>query len=78
LLAIVCIWTNYRSVANYYLLAVALADLGHIYAVYCVWGQAFWDLNQWNDMMWGNVGVSAFLHINRLATVLGVFGRGKA
>jgi hypothetical protein len=77
LLAVVCIWTSHRSVSNYYLLAVALADLGHIYAVYRVWGTAFWDLNQWNDMMWGNVGVSAFLHVNRLATVLGVFGRGS-
>lgn len=74
LLAVICIWTPHRSVAIYYLLAVALADLGHIYATYIVWGSAFWDLNQWNDMMWGNVGVSAFLHVNRLATVLGVFG----
>jgi len=78
LLAIVCIWTPHKAVATYYLLAVALADLGHIYATYRVWGPAFWDLNQWNDMMYGNVAVSAFLHVNRLATVLGVFGRSKA
>ncbi|KAK3640154.1 hypothetical protein LTR56_005566 [Elasticomyces elasticus] len=76
LLAVICIWTPYRSVATYYLLAVALADLGHIYATYSIWGENFWNLNQWNDMMWGNVGVSAFLHVNRLATVLGVFGKG--
>jgi hypothetical protein len=25
--------------------------------------------------MWGNIGFSAFLHVNRIATVLGVFGR---
>lgn len=74
LLALVCIWTPYRPVAHWYLLAVAVADLGHIHATYRVWGPAFWDLNQWNDMMYGNVGVSAFLHVNRLATVIGVFG----
>ncbi|TKA76241.1 hypothetical protein B0A55_06388 [Friedmanniomyces simplex] len=77
LLAVVCIWTSHRRVAIFYLLAVAVADLGHIYAIYRVWGETFWDLNQWNDMMWGNVGVSAFLHVNRLATVLGLFGRGR-
>ncbi|KAK3115005.1 hypothetical protein LTR53_006090 [Teratosphaeriaceae sp. CCFEE 6253] len=76
LLALICIWTPHRSVADRYLLAVAVADLGHIYATYRVWGSDFWDWTQWNDMMWGNVGVSAFLHVNRLATVLGVFGKG--
>ncbi|KAK0902948.1 hypothetical protein LTR02_007818 [Friedmanniomyces endolithicus] len=35
----------------------------------------FWDLTLWNDMMWGNVGVSAFFHLNRWATLLGLFGR---
>ncbi|KAK0940667.1 hypothetical protein LTR29_007834 [Friedmanniomyces endolithicus] len=74
-LAIICIWTPHRSVATYYLMAVGLGDLGHIYATYQVWGEAFWDLNLWNDMMWGNVGVSAFFHFNRWATLLGLFGR---
>lgn len=37
--------------------------------------KVFWNFNEYNDMMWGNIGVSAFLHVNRLATVLGVFGR---
>jgi len=58
-------------------MVVALADLGHIYAVYRVWGSVFWDLGLWNDMMWGNVGVSTFLHVNRLATLLGLFGSVK-
>ncbi|KAK0274610.1 hypothetical protein LTR35_007948 [Friedmanniomyces endolithicus] len=74
-LAVICTWTPHRSVAMYYLMAVGLGDLGHIYATYQVWGEAFWDLNLWNDMMWGNVGVSAFFHLNRRATLLGVFGR---
>ncbi|KAK5111041.1 hypothetical protein LTR62_005416 [Meristemomyces frigidus] len=74
LLALVCVWTPCRPVAIRYLLVVALADLGHIYAFYRVWGGTFWDFGQWNDLMWGNVGVSVFLHVNRLATVMGVFG----
>lgn len=75
-LAVVCCWTSDRTVVRNYLLVVALADLGHIYAVYKVFGYShFMDLGSWNDTTWGNVGVSAFLHVNRLATVLGVFGR---
>lgn len=76
LLAVVCCWTTSRSVIRGYLAAVALADLGHIYAVYRVLGhETFWDVGQWNDMIWGSVGVSAFLHVNRLATLLGVYGK---
>lgn len=75
-LAIVCCWTSDRTVARNYLLVVALADLGHIYTVYKVFGyEKFMNLGSWNDATWGNVGVSVFLHVNRLATVLGVFGR---
>ncbi len=37
-LAIICIWTPHRSVATYYLMAVGLGDLGHIYATYQVCG----------------------------------------
>ncbi|KAK0334151.1 hypothetical protein LTR02_009795 [Friedmanniomyces endolithicus] len=74
-LAVICIWTPHRRVAVYYLIAVGLGDLGHIYATYSVWGEAFWDLSLWNDMMWGNVGVSAFFHLNRWVTLFGLFGR---
>jgi hypothetical protein len=35
---------------------------------------AFWDVSGWNDLVWGNVGASLFLHVNRWATVLGLFG----
>ena len=40
---------------------MALADLGHIYAVYRVLGsETFWDVGQWNDMIWGKaVGIAA-------------------
>jgi hypothetical protein len=76
LLATVCCWTTNKKVARSYLIVVALADLGHVWAVYHVLGrEKFLDVGAWNEMTWGNVGMSAFLHINRLATVIGVFGR---
>lgn len=75
LLAVVCCWTSHKQTVVSYLCAVALADLGHIFAVYRVFGSnQFWEVSGWNDMTWGNVGVSAFLHVNRLGTVVGLFG----
>ncbi|KAF2799966.1 hypothetical protein K505DRAFT_229783 [Melanomma pulvis-pyrius CBS 109.77] len=76
-LAVLCTAiTREARVAKFYLAILALADLGHIYASYKVMGPAtFWDLAKYNDMMWGNIGASAFLHVNRLATLAGVFGR---
>ena len=36
--------------------------------------KVFWDLGGWNDMVWGNVGVSVFLNLVRWGTLLGWFG----
>ncbi|KAF2644775.1 hypothetical protein P280DRAFT_546200 [Massarina eburnea CBS 473.64] len=76
-LAIVCTAISRDSrVTKYYLLFVAVADLGHICASHAVMGkEMLLDFNVYNDVMWGNIGASAFLHVNRLATLLGVFGR---
>lgn len=75
LLAVICSWTKHPDIIKRYLLAVALADFGHCYATYrAVGSEYFFNFGGWNDMTWGNVGVSVFLHINRLATVMGVFG----
>jgi hypothetical protein len=64
--------------ARGYLLIVACADVGHIYSVYSGLGSdLFFDVVKWNDMVWGHVGVSAFLFVNRLATAAGVFGSGQ-
>ena len=58
------------------MIAVAIADLAHIYAAYCGLGNiVFWDLSQWNQMAYGNIGGSLFMHVNRVLTVAGVFGR---
>ncbi|KAL9532215.1 hypothetical protein SMMN14_04406 [Sphaerulina musiva] len=75
-LAIICSWTTHKEIAKRYLVVVACADVGHIYAVYAAVGpQYFGNVTDWNDMMWGNVGCSLFLHVNRWATVAGWFGR---
>lgn len=76
LLAIICTHTTHSDIIKKYLLAVALGDLGHIYACYRTLDNAvFWDFAQWNSMAWGNIFVSVFLHVNRLATVVGLFGK---
>ncbi|KAM5344684.1 hypothetical protein ACJ41O_010546 [Fusarium nematophilum] len=74
-IALICCWTKNREIAIWYLVAVGLGDWGHIYAVYRGVGpEYFWDFAGWNDMTAGNVGVSAFLNVNRWLTVAGVFG----
>ncbi len=74
-MALICSWTQHADISKKYLVAVALADFGHIYASYASLGdQIFWDVSKWNDMVWGSVGISAFLNVNRWATVLGLFG----
>lgn len=46
-----------------------------MYSVYSgLGGEVFFNVAKWNDMIWGHVGVSAFLFANRLATAAGVFG----
>ncbi|KAI1610522.1 hypothetical protein EDD36DRAFT_421599 [Exophiala viscosa] len=74
--AIICCWTIHPEISRRYLIVVALADLGHIYAAYRGLGDStFWDPTQWNDMAYGNIGASAFLHINRWLTIAGAFGK---
>jgi hypothetical protein len=75
-LAIVCCFVGDSAVARGYLMVVAIADLGHIYSSYLGMGEKYFlDLTSWNQMAWANIGVSAFLCLNRVATVSGVFGR---
>ena len=76
-MAVLCtVVTRDANITKWYLIIVACGDIGHIYANYAVMGpQVFWDFSQYNEIMWGNVAVTLFLHVNRLATLLGLFGR---
>lgn len=78
-IAVICCWTTHASIARWYLIAVALADFGHIYGTYKgVGAEYFWNVRDWNDMVGANVGVSAVLNVNRWLTVLGFFGQLRA
>ncbi|GAW24339.1 hypothetical protein ANO14919_139230 [Xylariales sp. No.14919] len=77
-MAVICIWTTHASIARRYLAAVALADYGHIWACYVGVGlELLLQPTEWNDMLWGSVGVSIFLNVVRLLTLVGVFGTVK-
>lgn len=67
------------KVVRNYLIALAIADVGHVYATYLGMGwAAFVNVGAWNPLTWGNIGATAFLFINRLAYFMGIFGTAKA
>lgn len=82
LAVLICFFSTPKATRGY-LLIVAVADLGHIWAVYQGMSRGsggaaqFWDWRGWNDMVAGNVGVSLFLCFNRVTTVLGLWGPFK-
>ena len=71
----VCYTTTEPKVLRNYVAALAIADIGHIYATYLGMGwETFVDLASWNALTWGNIGASAFLFANRVAYLGGAFG----
>ncbi|OJD17534.1 hypothetical protein AJ78_02403 [Emergomyces pasteurianus Ep9510] len=71
--------TSEPKVVRNYLIALAVGDIGHIFVMY--WLVEFDDLinvMQWNDMMWGNIGFTGILFVNRVAYLLGAFGPAKS
>jgi hypothetical protein len=82
LAVLICFFSTPKT-ARGYLLIVAVADLGHIWAVYQGMNRGkggatqFWDWQNWNDMVAGNVGASAILCAHRLTTALGLWGSFK-
>lgn len=56
-------------------IALAIADIGHLYATYVAMGpDLYLDVVNWSPVAWGNIGFTAFLFINRIAYLLGLFG----
>jgi hypothetical protein len=82
LAVLICFFSTPKTVRGY-LIIIAIADLGHIWAVYQGMSHGrggaaqFWDWRNWNDMIAGNVGASVFLCLNRVMTILGFWGRFK-
>lgn len=70
--------TSEPKVIRNYFIALAIGDLGHLYVTYLGTGWAYFvDITQWNAMAWGNIGVTSFLLVNRLAYFMGMFGNPK-
>lgn len=70
--------TTEPKVVRNFLIACAVADVGHVYVTYAVMGgEAFWDLGSWNAMAWGNVGVTLGLLVTRVAYLAGLLGEDR-
>ena len=78
LLAMVGIGVLYQTteakVVRNFILACAIADLGHLFVTYTVMERHFWDVSHWNDVAWGNIGVTTFLFIIRCLYLAGTLG----
>ena len=70
--------TTEPKVLRNYVIALAIADIGHIYATYLGMGwDSFADVASWNALTWGNIGASGFLYVNRLAYLFGFLGEAQ-
>ena len=70
--------TSEPKVARNYLLACAIADIGHLWATYAVIGyENFIDAGNWNDMAWGNIGITLALFIFRVLYLTGLLGQDR-
>ncbi len=71
--------TNEAKVVRNYLVACAIADVGHLWVTYLVLGYAdFVDVKGWNSLAWGNIGFTFFLFLTRIGYLLGFVGKNKA
>lgn len=71
--------TNEAKVVRNYLVACAIADVGHLWVTYLVLGYAdFVDVKGWNSLAWGNIGFTFFLFLTRIGYLLGFLGKDKA
>ena len=70
--------TSEATVVRNYLLACAIADIGHLWFTYVGMGyDAFVDVQGWNSLGWGNIGVTLFLFIVRVLYLAGVLGKDR-
>ncbi|KAL8387328.1 hypothetical protein RB595_009986 [Gaeumannomyces hyphopodioides] len=71
--------TNEPKVVRNYLIALWIADIGHVYLTCRGLGSdRLMDVTSWNAMTWGNVFVTVFLCLTRTAYLLGWFGPDKS
>ncbi|KAF5682691.1 hypothetical protein FDENT_7543 [Fusarium denticulatum] len=67
--------TTETRVVRSYLVALWLADIGHVgFSSYGIGRDMLLSPLQWNAMTWGNVGMTLFLFFTRTAYLTGFFG----
>ncbi|KAF1811082.1 hypothetical protein P152DRAFT_475130 [Eremomyces bilateralis CBS 781.70] len=67
--------TTEARVVHGYLVALWIADIGHI--AICAWGfglERTLDVGEWDALAWGNIGVTTSLCVARTLYLLGAFG----
>ena len=70
--------TTEPKVVRNFLLACAVADVGHLWATCAVMGQKdFLDVMNWNTMGWGNIGITAGLLVVRTLYLIGALGEDR-
>lgn len=70
--------TTEAKVVRNFLLACAIADVGHLAVTYAVMGYTdFMDVQGWNPMGWGNIGITLGLFLVRVLYLMGAFGKDK-
>ena len=70
--------TTEPKVVRNYLIACAIADLGHLWFTCAVMGfDDFIYLPGWNEMAWGNIGITAMLFVSRVLYLIGALGKDR-
>ncbi|KAI1500003.1 hypothetical protein F5X99DRAFT_410479 [Biscogniauxia marginata] len=70
--------TSELKVVRNYLVALWIADIGHVGLTCWLLGyERTLDVGSWNAMTWGNIGATTFLCLTRTAYLLGLFGRDR-
>lgn len=70
--------TSEPKVVRNFLLACAVADVGHLYVTFAVMGyNDFVNIQGWNAMGWGNIGITAGLLLTRVLYLVGAFGEDR-
>ncbi|MDI1486850.1 MAG: hypothetical protein OHK93_006112 [Ramalina farinacea] len=68
--------TTEPKVVRNYLIACAIADVGHGWATGAVMGwEDFVNVGGWNEAAWGNLGVTLFLFVSRILWFAGLLGK---
>ncbi|MCJ1366090.1 hypothetical protein MMC16_005215 [Acarospora aff. strigata] len=76
LLGIAVLYTTTEpKVVRNYIIALWIADIGHVVATaYVVGFTHLVDVGSWNSLAWGNIGATTFLFVTRSAYLMGLFG----